>query len=55
MFDLDRYKELQTARSNGTMTDDEAQELYQLCENILFDMITGDPELRAMFARLKDR
>ena len=55
MFNLDRYTELQAVRSNGTMTDDEARELHQLCENILFDMITGDPELRAMFARLKDR
>ena len=54
-FDPMRYFHLQTMRHVGNLTDAEKQELMDLAQQKLFNMIESDPDLLAVFKRLKDR
>ena len=54
-FNLERYNQLQYLRKEDTLTDEETLELQELCQTHLFTMIEADPELKAVFTRLKDR
>ena len=54
-FNLERYNQLQYLRKEDSLTEEENLELQELCQNHLFTMIEADPELKAVFTRLKDR
>ena len=54
-FDPQRYFYLQTLRHVGTLTASETEELQDMAQQKLFDMIKSDPDLLAVFKRLKDR
>jgi hypothetical protein len=54
-FDPMRYFHLQTLRHVGSLTDSETEELQDLAMQKLFIMIESDPDLLAVFKRLKDR
>ena len=54
-YNQPRYNYLQARRADGTITDVEVEELKVRAYQSLFNMIEGDPELLAVFKRLKNR
>ena len=54
-FDLNRYNQLQQLRQADTLMLYEQEELMDMAQQKLFDIIESDPDLLAVFKRLKDR
>ena len=54
-FDQKRFEQLQFLRQDGLLTDEQKFELGNLATEKLFDLISNDPEVLAVFKRLKDR
>lgn len=54
-YNQDRYDYLQARRADGTITDVEVEELKVRAYQSVFNKIEGDPELLAVFRRLRDR
>lgn len=54
-FNQTRYDALQEMRKMDVLGKDQEQELMAMAQQKLFDMILGDPDLLAVFKRLKDR
>lgn len=53
-MDIDRYEVLQNKRRLGVMTDDEKEELMNICRDKLFDLLET-PEIIEMLKRLAKR
>lgn len=54
-WDMERYVKLQTARKKGNITPEEVEELQHMALERLFSIIESDPDVKAVFKRLKDR
>lgn len=50
-----RYNYLQDRRADGTITDSEVEELKIRAYQMLRNTVEHDPELMAVFQRLRDR
>jgi len=54
-FNQKRYDYLQLRREIDMMTKEEEKELVEMASDKLWDIIEGDPDLVAVFKRLKAR
>jgi len=52
---MERYVKLQDARKKGNITPEEVEELQHMAMERLFSIIESDPDVKAVFKRLKDR
>lgn len=54
-WEMSRYCELQNMRKHGTLTKDTLAELQDMAMERLFAIIESDPDIKAIFKKLKDR
>ena len=54
-FDQNRYNELQVMRKLDKLDENTSKELQDMAMEKLFNIIESDPDLLAVFKRLKDR
>ena len=54
-FDQNRYNELQVLRKLDKLDENTSKELQDMAMEKLFNIIESDPDLLAVFTRLKDR
>lgn len=54
-WDMKRYCELQNLRKKNKLTPATTEELQEMAMERLFGIINNDPDVKAVFKRLKDR
>lgn len=54
-WDIKRYCKLQEKRKADKLDGDEKKELQSMAMERLFFMINSDPDVKAVFERMKDR